>query len=88
MADIQLRQSILMKMDNCCLPTDGEGLLILELVKHLPGELNGSVDMCTGGRANLEDMGPEFLKLERCQWPLSCDFCNVNLPREELRSNH
>ena len=68
----------------------------VEPLQHVPGEKNISADMCTRGRAAVDDIGPGstwqegpgFLKLERDQWPLSRDFENGNLPKEELRSKH
>ena len=69
---------------------------IMEPLQYVPGELNSSADICTRGRARVEDLGPgsswqegpAFLKLEREQWPLSRDFRDVSLPKEELRTKH
>ena len=69
---------------------------VIEPLQHVPGNLNGSADICTRGRGKVEDLGPSstweqgpsFLRMERDQWPLSREFRNTSLPKEELRSKH
>ena len=51
-----------------------------------------TADLCTRSGATVEDLeknstwqvGPKWLQLPRCEWPVSQEISNADLPREEL----
>ena len=65
----------------------------MEDIHYVESALNPS-DMSTRATANIAELGPdsihqsgpEFLCLPRSVWPVSRDFCKVELPSDEVRA--
>ena len=66
-------------------------MVMVEPLQHVPG-CHNIADLATRGNATVEEVGPdsewqngpEYLKLERCSWPFSREFCR-EVPPDELR---